>query len=245
MRFLRIATYRAELQRVAVDLGFAGECLDGSPPHFAEWRWSTLRDVQNYIRALFPMFDEAWTFSLFKSAKARRIETDARSTVLDPDWRSRFYVTYDILCEMCSVRTWGSGCDCHEAQRKAGKKVVCNRQSKRLPKASWRIKLFLEMCRAAQTQPLVEHSCFSHPLSTELELERSFAFRHAEGIATEHTKYLSEQPYSFALIETTADLHIALLEWRALAPDKRHRVSNHLFEGCSSVAHGTELNMGI
>ena len=234
LRFLRISTYREELARRAEADDLDSSCLKKSPPSLATWRWATLQEVLLYLVPCMMILLQCWTFEIFKSAKQRALEISARASIMSDAFQVRFKTVRDLMSELHSIRVWGSGCDCHEEQRKQGKHVgYCNRQGKRLPKVVVRVAQFLARCSRAGEYPLQGHALFCEPISKALEEERSFAFTHAAAIASTHCRHYAEQPSNLAAVETVQDLEAALLLWLATPLKRRHKFCSYMFDPAS------------
>ena len=148
--------------------GFDTTYLKTTPTGIATWRWDTLHQALTYYRPNYAIFDAVWDAELFKSAKSRKLESIARNAVHDVTVRQRTNIVYDITHACHEIRRWGSGCPCHEADRRSGKNVTCSKQGQRLPEASCRVKLFLAYCNACVTAPQEDQVCYNYALPEEL-----------------------------------------------------------------------------
>jgi hypothetical protein len=229
LRFLRINSYREVLVTAANARGLDGSLLRKKPPSLVNWRWSLMLQVLIYLLPLFVIFDEIWDAEVFKNCKAKSLELAGRTRALCTKFRYRFMIVHDVLFPVNKIRTWASGCSCHEAERLAGHKVSCWFTGKRLPEALDRVNMFLMTCELCAEHPLPDQQCYGIEADWTLEEERKFAFQHCLAITTEETQWLKDQPYSLARVTDVAGLVAERDRWFALPPARRHRVVSHLF----------------
>ena len=228
---MRIRSYREVLSAEAESLGYDTACLKKQPPSHAHWRWDTLNDCIQYILPCLIIFEMCWPWELFKSSRKRKLEVRTRSTAQSTEWKNRFYVVGDICTHIHALRTWGSGCPCHEQQRREGKAISCSNQGKRLPEVVPRLKIFCQECDEAAEAPEPHHLCFGKTLPADLEEHRSFGFTHLATVTREQSMHYDQHPESLSQIENTIDLHLHLVDWRNAPRKDRHRCTNYLFEG--------------
>ena len=114
---------------------------------------------------------DVWEHDLFGKIKAKARVKNCRETVNDLDWIAKIFISYDLMTEISAIRTWGSGCRCHEAERLAAKcfAVECKEQGIRMPEVVDKLdSVFLAWTEFSVACP-AEHQAQSQELSQELE----------------------------------------------------------------------------
>lgn len=142
-------------------------------------------------------------------------------------------VIADITTDCHTVRTWGSGCSCHEELRLAGKKVEprCNAQGKHLSESPVARATLLEHVSNSVYDPGDNHMWKAHKLAPSYMRLREFAYRRLEVASRELFDPYSHLPSSLAYVTTTAQLRTERHWYRAVAWTNRNRFSYQLFEG--------------
>ena len=190
-----------------------------------------MADVCMWLLPALCVLRATWNSEVFKSCKNRALEIKARCAVQGAEWCRRFEIVFDLMIEISAVRTWGSGCPCHEADRRAKKNVSCVRQGKRLASAVWRLTEFLKLrgrCAAGGAEP--DHVCDVRQLSWSESTERAFAWKMAATLADRNCDFYRNQPYSLAAMQTAADLKVELDKYLSTPAQRRHRVSDYWFK---------------
>ena len=231
IKFLRIWTYREELIELGEASDFDCSFMKATPPNTASWRWDTFHVALEWLRPCYIVFDSVWGSEVFKKAKARKLEIVARDAVTDPVCRRRLAVAFDMSHIVHVIRHWGSGCPCHEEDRKAGRVVSCDQQGKRLPEIPARLSTFFDDNGARRDAPQVGDMCHECELPLDEEEARSYGFQDLLAISETSMKWVDEQPLSLAKINSVDDLALARAEYFALPVQRRHRRVRRLFEG--------------
>jgi hypothetical protein len=230
IRFLRVRSYRSELRRVADLHDLNSLVLANVPPGFAAWRWATLKLICSYLGPCFGLFEAVWTRELFRSCQSRLLEGRARSSATSDVYYRRFCSVSDQVGEVHKIRTWSTGCPCHEAERLRGETVRCQKQGKRLEELPGRLDEFHARCAACAEGPVAGQ------LTAELDLDFaeleawSAQWRFLSTLARTNFAFIYTQPYTLARIYTVADLQRELGIWQATPKNRRHRVSNYFFD---------------
>jgi len=92
--------------------------------NFAKWRWGTLHAACKAIMALSDLRGE-FCGDMFSNCLDLTMISDVVLVFSGHRqfWIELFYVN-DIMTTVNYIRTWGSGCQCHEQELMAGRKVV-------------------------------------------------------------------------------------------------------------------------
>lgn len=230
LKFLRIHSYRDELGRLADAVDMDRTAMNKAPPSLAHWRWRTMCDVCVWMLPAIMLLQAVWSSDVFKTCKNRKLEIAARISIKCDEWCQRFYIVFDLMSEISAVRTWGSGCDCHEEERRSGKTIDCVRRGKRLSSVVWRVGEFLKLCSRCVESPEAHHVCTLGGLTWDQQTERAFAWKHAATLADRNCDFYRHAPFSFALINTVKDLEHELDQWEKCPESRRHRVANRFFK---------------
>ena len=109
-------------------MGIHCKALDNTIDRFAQWRWKTLASVtsglasvENAVRA-FTQGATSITDLVTRDATTARIFWDAS---MDPLFWGRASGLNALSKTLTSLSGWIRGCDCHEAERLAGRQVTC------------------------------------------------------------------------------------------------------------------------
>ena len=87
---------------------------------------------------------------------------------------SLVFLVLDLVSLVHQVRTWGVGCDCHDADRLEGKKVDCQKAGLRCHQVGRKREVFLDNCRCRIGQLDAETDfCHGIPSDNHLGRERS------------------------------------------------------------------------
>lgn len=230
LRFVRINSHRLVLQEASDAQGFDGSHLKRRPASFCEWRWSTMRNVLDYMMPCLVLFGVVWDAALFLGCKAGALEHKARSVAEDATFLRRTKILYDLMVAIHEVRTWGSGCACHEGERMAGQTVVCTETGRRLPEAAGRVSEFLSLCELCAEGPAPWQATGRQILGFSDRQELVFAWQHCRAVAELQTRWVFEQPYTLSTVVDVASLRRERDTWCSLLLGRRHRVANHLFD---------------
>ena len=87
LQFVRIGSYRETLQKAASAEGYDDKYLAARPPSFANWRWSTLREVMEWFRPNLLPLHTVWDDSTFERCKSRKLEPSwagCKTDAMDP-----------------------------------------------------------------------------------------------------------------------------------------------------------------
>jgi hypothetical protein len=237
-KFFRVSSYRQIMVAAAAKAGFDSKFLKGTPPSFANWRWATLWLVLTWLAPLILLFQELFTWELFKGCKEAANAKQALKTIRGEVWLMQFRIIYDAMELLHSTRTWGSGCACHEDERMAGKVIICPLQGRRLPMALARVGQFQVACAARREIPGPDDACARVVLSDDLEFDRRGLFEYINASGSRKVDFLNDNPYAIArardplVMKACRDAFLAL----PAGLQERDRISAEFFGPDSPIA---------
>ena len=197
-KFFRVSSYRQIMVVAAAKAGYDSKFLKGTPPSFANWRWATLWLVLTWLAPLILLFQDLFNWELFKGCKEAANAKQALKTIRGEVWLMQFRIIYDCMEILHAIRTWGSGCDCHEEERMAGKVIICPLQGRRLPIALARVDKFKAACAARREKPGPDDMCTRVVLPDDLEFDRRGLFDYISASGSRKVDFLNDNPYAIA-----------------------------------------------
>jgi len=148
-QWLRPANHRALLQNRLRQRGGDPETLasrlaslDKGCDGFAEWRWKTLASVtKDLIRMEHAVSEAASTVKRATELASRDggVAAQFLASAQDPEFWANVSALARLVAPLASFSGWLRGCDCHEADRLAKRKVFCDWQGCRAKSLASRV----------------------------------------------------------------------------------------------------------
>ena len=191
-------------------------------PSIAEWRWGTLHKATITIAEVLPTLIAHFEACFFKFANAAdpvKMKKCAQALAC-PVWRWRFDFVLWYCDWVCSLQSWGQGCECHSP----GDSTQCRWKGRRLPQAAAVVGERLQM-------GLDEASSWNlHRFAGQLGrqddlLELQLCVRTSVHLANLRFDYLQKIPWLLSRILEPGIREQCLDQWDSCSPDGHHRTS--------------------
>ena len=200
------------------------------PPTFALWRWSTLVNALEWLLPVSGLLILVWTRHMFKEAQDLATALIAHGAVQDTLFWCQFNLVFDLCMHVHGLRSWCSGCDCHEVERLANVPFECFKAGQRLPGLYDKVVTFRAECTSLAVAPRADsYSNWGDLLNHNLDGEWTWAWNYMESLALTLFMFLLHLPFSLARAANVAVLSDARDEHLRAAPKDRHRVAHKFF----------------
>ena len=196
---------------------------------FVKWRYETVDDVLSALLKL-----RRFCQNDFSRARAHlghvQNEPEMQNAVEacgdESLWRW-IATVQPIMRQFNEFRQWARGCPCHEAERRDGVKVDCERSSRRLAEAFEKVAVFPAWVLTTQRQMTPAMCEGDHDLL--IETKRLLLLGHQE--IEKRFQWVFQPPYLFAYCRIDPDAAVVYLETTAKAPfADLHRCTQYQLE---------------
>ena len=117
--FLRSVSVVSELSKMFIDGGvpaMAEVLRKLRLPHFAAWRWGTLRDCCKGVEPILEPLARHLDANVFRGSRDPTIIAKVEAALASRAWRQHFGVVFWICTWLGRITDWCGGCSCHDAQ---------------------------------------------------------------------------------------------------------------------------------
>ena len=217
--FLHLKCYRDVLENFAGQ-GMKRDVVD----QFNEIRWGSVVSTTRRVSSSRAFLEAGWDDAAF-NLKAETSSTvrmlASKSPESDLFWLRCQIVLY-LLEPVEDLRTWGSGCNCHEVDRMEGRRVQCGLAGRRMRWAWPRIQEFLLRDRVSETGSLPQ-------MSSDITDEVAAAAAVLKGTVHDRTSFLDCLPYKLARLRAPGVAEQVLQRFDSMSEEgvPHHRVSAH------------------
>ena len=228
--FCRVNSYRRILRAKMEENGWDSRILRNRPPALAVWRWDTLYALLNYWVPVVSCLYDVWTLHLFKNARKAKQARAAQIAISAREFQQEVYTAHDVCAVVHTIRTWGSGCSCCEADLIAGKSKPCPRKGKRMRELRGKLATFKEKCYTMSDGPMPGDTCYGVDLSVGLQVACSYVFQRIHVQQDSHFSYVDAQPYPIGWVTIADELAMEGRKWADLPIEDRGGAGDSLFD---------------